>query len=143
MITLLEYFGKPHTEAQRSEGARLISSVNALVDQAVAAGVFAREVDPDTGCEISGSSGGDGDGGFRTPASSTGAPVSSHREAKAVDVYDPSDALDRWISEFEDGQGGNSKLAEHGLYREAPNATVGWCHLTTRPPSSGCRTFMP
>ena len=57
--------------------------------------------------------------------------------------YDPGDRLDTWLNDFEDGQGGNSKLEEYGLYREAPSATPNWVHLTTRPPHSGKRTFQP
>jgi hypothetical protein len=143
MITPDQYFGKPHSPAQATAAVDLLQRVNPLVDEAVAAGAFTRQTNPHTGCEINGSSGGDGDGGFRTPASTTGAPGSSHKEAKAVDVDDAGEALDTWLDQFEDGQGGNSKLEQYGLYREHPSATKGWCHLTTRAPASGHRTFMP
>ena len=68
---------------------------------------------------------------------------SSHKEARAVDVYDPSDRLDEWLDTFEHGDGDNTRLEQHGLYREAPASTPTWCHLTTRAPHSGRRTFAP
>lgn len=148
MITVEEYFGKPHTQEQLAAAVNLLERVAALGNQAADAAAFHWPVDRDTGCCISGSTGSDGDGGFRTPSSRTGAPESSHRIAKpgegaGVDVFDPSDLLDAWLDQFEDGAGGNSKLAEHGLYREHPDDTPGWCHLTTRAPASGHRTFHP
>jgi len=92
---------------------------------------------PNTGRQISGSKGGAGDGGFRLPTSTTGAPNSSHRDAMGVDVYDPDEILDKAITKNEQG------LIIHDLYREHPEATPGWCHLTTRAPASKKRTFRP
>ena len=144
MITTEQYFqGKPHTPEHDANAQHLLEAVNALIDQATYQGAFSRNVDADTGTEISGSKGGTGDGGFRLPGATTGAPLSSHKQAKAVDVYDPSDRLDGWLSEFDDQHWGNSKLEQHGLYREAPASTPTWCHLTTRAPGSGRRTFNP
>jgi hypothetical protein len=149
-IGLDEYFSKPHTLAQRLAVDELLEQVHALAAEAINAGAFQWVRDPDTGCCISGSRGGDGDGGMRTPSSSTGAPDSAHRvlpadkpKGAAVDVADPGDRLDTWLDTFEDGRGGNSMLEKHGLYREAANATKSWCHLTTRAPASGHRTFQP
>jgi len=132
VILLKEYFQKPHTMAQEDAAQDLLARVEALRKDADAAGI-ARHIDPDTGCDISGSTGGDGDGGFRTPASTTGAKGSAHRDATAVDVYDPDDRLDAWITD--------AVLLKHGLYREATTATAGWCHLQTRATTS--RTFQP
>jgi hypothetical protein len=144
MITLKQYFGgKPHTTEHEMLAFVMLSRVENLVAEAVAAGAFESKIDPDTGTEISGSKGGSGDGGFRLPDSKTGKKLSSHKEAKAVDRYDPDDKLDDWISKFDDGKGGNSKLQKYGLYREHPKATPGWCHLTSRAPGSGKRTFIP
>jgi hypothetical protein len=100
-------------------------------------------IDPDTGTEISGSRRGRGDGGFRLETSTTGRAFSAHKEARAVDDYDPDNAFDRWLNEFEFGEGQNDKLEEHGLYREHPQSTNTWCHLTTRAPPSGKRTYYP
>lgn len=145
-----DYFRKPHSTAQLAAASDLVGRVNDLGHEAERAGAFTFTIDPDTGCAISGRAGGDGDGGFRTPSSTTGAPDSAHRvlpaekpKGVAVDVYDPGNRLDTWLDGFEDGHGGNSMLEKHDLYREAPSATQSWCHLTTRAPASGRRTFQP
>ncbi len=144
MITLEQYFGgKPHSEEQTVTASELLAAVNALCREAEDAGISIH-VDPDTGSNISGSKGGSGDGGFRLPTATTGRGRSSHKEAKGVDVFDPADRLDNWITTF-DSEGGaeNSLLERHGLWREAPGSTFGWCHLTTRAPGSKRRTFFP
>lgn len=144
MIILPQYFGaKPHTEQHEAWAIDLLERVNELIEEAVRLEVFEREIDPDTGTEISGSRGGTGDGGFRLPTSTTGRQNSSHKEARGVDVYDPFEHLDIWLSSFDSADGSNWKLKQYGLYREAPKATPGWCHLTTRAPGSGRRTFNP
>jgi len=144
MITTPEYFGaKSHTDAHETAATDLLDRVNRLIAEAVAVGGFESKIDPDTGTEISGIKGGAGDGGFRLPTATTGRQNSSHKEARGIDVYDPGDWLDAWINESEGDNGVNSKLQKYGLYREAPHATLGWCHLTTRAPGSGRRTFVP
>lgn len=144
MITLEQYFqAKPHDAEQEILADDLLVRVNELIDRAVRDGGFTRNVCPNTGSEISGSKGGAGDGGFRLSTSTTGSARSSHKEAKAVDVYDSSGRLDDWLDQYEVGDGDNTVLAEHGLYREHPDSTAGWCHLTTRAPGSGRRTFHP
>jgi hypothetical protein len=144
VIHLEDYFGaKPRTNDQEFLAADLLDRVNALVDEAVAAGAFERMKDPDTGTEISGSRGGQGDGGFRLTTATTGRPLSSHKEARGVDGYDPLDRLDAWLDRFEGTYGTNSMLEKHGLYREHPKDTPGWCHLQTRAPGSGRRTYEP
>ncbi len=136
MISLEDYFrGKPHSEAQEAEATILLGRVHALLDEARGAGVYEDDIDPDTGTQISGAKGGSGDGGFRLPESKTGAKLSSHKEAKAVDIYDPQGALDDWLTD--------QILSRHGLFREAPEATTGWTHLQTKAPKSGKRTFLP
>jgi len=145
MITIEQYFGnKAHTPAQETLARDLLWRVEALWAEAVADGV-PRHIDPDTGTEISGSRGGAGDGGFRLPTATTGQGLSSHKEARGVDPFDKDDEFDNWLNQFEssDGEGGNSKLEEYGLHREHPSTTRTWCHLTTRAPRSGKRTFYP
>ena len=143
MITTESYFsGKPHDVQEDANAQHLLEAVNALIDQAVYEGAFTRNVDPDTGTEISGSKGGAGDGGFRLPTATTGAPQSSHKQAKAVDVYDPHNRLDDYLTRFDDGSN-NAVLEKFGLYRESPEKTPGWTHLQTRAPGSGRRTFQP
>jgi len=143
MITLAQYFAsKPHDAGHDVFADELLGAVNALLAEAESAGVKVPPC-PNTGTQISGSKGGSGDGGFRLTTATTGVATSSHKEARAVDVYDPVGALDDWLDLFEHGAGDNHKLAEHGLFREAPNATSGWCHLSIRAPKSGRRTFVP
>lgn len=144
MITKEQYFGtKPHTQAHEAAAVDLLERRNALREDYYTATGRRLIVDPDTGTEISGSRGGNGDGGFRLQTATTGKPLSSHKEAKGVDDYDEGNEFDKWLDEFEDGDGGNIKLEQYGLYREHPSTTMSWCHLTTRPPASGRRTFYP
>ncbi len=132
MITAEQYFqAKPHTAEQEELAAELLDRVARLCD-AVA---WDWPICPNTGTSVSGSKGGQGDGGFRLPGATTGAAMSSHKEARAVDVYDPKNELDDLITD--------PLLMAHGLFREHPDSTPGWCHLTSRPPKSGLRTFMP
>lgn len=136
MITLEKYFGgKQHTKEQSLAATDLLARVNSLLIEAAQQGAYSYDVDCDTGCFISGSKGGTGDGGFRLPDATTGSPLSSHKEAKGIDIYDPCNKLDDWITD--------GILATHGLYREHPSKTLGWCHLTTRAPGSKSRTFLP
>lgn len=144
MITCDQYFGgKPHTAAHTAAAVDLLERRNRLREEYYAASGAAPDIDPDTDTEISGKKNGSGDGGFRVPQTTTGAGDSSHKEARGLDDSDQQDAFDAWLDQFEDGHGGNSKLEEYGLYREAPKATHTWCHLTTRAPGSGKRTFQP
>lgn len=144
MINNQQYFGaKPHTVEHDAAATDLLDRVERLKAEAASSGHFTRLSDPDTGTEISGSKGGAGDGGFRLPTATTGTQNSSHKEARGVDCYDPSNELDRWLDKFEGDDGTNTKLKEYGLYREAPNSTLGWAHLSTRRPGSGRRTFKP
>jgi hypothetical protein len=143
-ITLEQYFAKPHTAEQRAAALDLLRRRAALrAEYYAATGRTGPDIDPDTGNEISGSRGGNGDGGFRVPTSD-GAKNSAHKEARAVDDYDPKNDFDDWLTLFdkEDGRY-NEKLEKNGLYREHPSTTPTWCHLTTRAPASGKRTFYP
>ena len=134
MITLKQYFGdKPHTPEQEENAIDLLWRVNGLLKEAADNGAYNYPIDVDTGTQISGSRNGTGDGGFRLPNAATGAALSSHKEAKGLDVFDPVGLLDSWITD--------EVLAKYGLYREHPHHTVGWSHLTTRKPASGARSF--
>lgn len=140
MISLNDYFGAKITNSEATElmkmnAMNLLDHVNALLDEAKAAGFYNDLIDADTGTQISGTKGGSGDGGFRLANSTTGAIGSQHRKARAVDVFDPNNDLDGWIHD--------AILIRHGLYREAPDATPGWLHLQSVPPKSGRRTFNP
>lgn len=113
----------------------LLSLVNPLLNEAAAKGVYTFDINPNTLTQISGSKGGAGDGGFRASNSTTGAAKSQHKQANAVDVYDPGNKLDKWLTD--------EILTKFGLYREAAAATPTWCHLQRIAPGSGRRTFNP
>lgn len=135
MITLEELFGPwaehPDATEERKANARaLLASVNNLLDEAANDGIIVL-VNPATGSQVSGQT----LGGFRPQSCTIGSPKSAHKQGRAVDVFDPKGKLDAWL---DDG-----KLEAFGLYREAPQATKGWCHLTDRAPGSGRRTFNP
>ena len=136
MILLEQYFGgKPHSTEYAHAAVKLLWHVDCLLIAARIAGFYRDEIDPDTGTCISGSKRGNGDGGFRLQTATTGRPLSKHKLAAAVDVFDPFNQLDGWLTD--------EILAKHGLYREHPDDTPGWCHLQTIPPGSGKRTFKP
>lgn len=151
MITSQQYFGaKPHTLQQEDMARVLLDAVNAMLDEYQQATGLGPDIDPDTGTEISGSKNGSGDGGFRLPGASTGRGNSSHKVLPAdmptgagVDCSDQDNGLDNWLDQFKTGDGGNTKLEEYDLYREHPESTPTWCHLTNRSPASDKRTFYP
>jgi hypothetical protein len=135
MIFVADYFGpwaghKDATDEVKVNAFNLLEKVNALLDEA-----FRNEIDlpdnPATGTLISGST----YGGFRPQECPQGAPNSSHKVGRGVDIYDPENALDNWITD--------KILEKYDLYRENPLATRHWCHLSDRAPGSGKRTFSP
>jgi hypothetical protein len=139
MISLKDYFGAKITSIEvtpqmLANCSSLLVKVNLLLKYAEQKGVYSAPIDPDTGTCISGSRGGAGDGGFRLSTSTTGAAKSQHKKAHAVDVYDPANMLDNWITD--------GVLEEFGLFRETPTKTPGWCHLQDVGPASGNRTYM-
>lgn len=136
MISIIEYFNNKIDSAsdeQKANAATLLVHVNALLARYISATGNTLPISPDTRSNISGNR--NGDGGFRLSDSKTGASKSSHKEGKGIDIYDPIGELDKWL--FDD------VLEKCGLYREHPVKTPRWCHLTTRAPGSGHRTFYP
>lgn len=132
MITLNHYFiGRKHTAEQEQAAVKLLASVNALLYEYQTDSGREVPINVHTGNLISGLT----EGGFRLPECVQGSARSAHKAAKAVDIHDPHDDLDTWITD--------TILARYELYREAPSSTFGWCHLTTRAPGSGHRTFEP
>lgn len=132
MITPIQYFiGRPHTNEQAHNAVELLSRVNLMIN------TYTKETGNDVEINVASNSqiSGKTEGGFRLPDCSQGAPNSAHKEAKGIDIYDPDDKLDDWID--------RAILVKFDLYREHPDKTVGWVHLTTRQPKSGCRTFLP
>lgn len=135
MITVDDYFrayaGHPEITAEiRHNAENLLAAVNELLDCALAEGIRL-STNPATRTFISGQD----NGGWRPQACPIGAPTSSHKQGQGVDVADHDGSLDAWITD--------ECLADFHLYREHPESTSGWCHLTTRAPGSGSRTFWP
>lgn len=79
--------------------------------------------------------------GWRPPAVNAATPGASrsslHLIGEALDLYDPSGAIDRWALDCP------QPLIDLGLWQEHPDSTPGWCHIQTRPPRSGNRVFRP
>ena len=136
MITLQDYFGdKAHPKEYDLNALTLLYRVNNLLFAFVTDTGEVSVNNPKTGNQISGSKG--GDGGFRLPTSLTGVSKSAHRVAMAIDIFDKGEHLDRWLNKNPDA------LIKYDLYREASASTPDWCHLGTRKPLSGKRTFLP
>lgn len=138
MITREQYFGwkLQHPDATRARidnSTELLMMVNGLLEHAKVNGGYTELIDPDTGTQISGSRGGAGDGGFRISTATTGATDSKHKQGAAVDVFDPNNQLDSWLTD--------EILAKFNLYREHPDSTPGWCHVQIIPPNSKRRTY--
>lgn len=132
MITLDQYFAayaghEAITDQHREDAAALLRRVNELLEAAP----YKPAKNPKTGTLVSGTK----DGGWRPPECLTGVPSSAHKQGQAVDIYDPLGRLEACITD--------EILEQFGLYREAPDHTMGWVHLTTRAPQSGKRTFIP
>lgn len=137
MITYDEYFGKwlhhPDVTPAREENAeKLLDAVSALEAIARADGVSFPD-NPATGSGVSGTT----YGGFRPQSCPQGAAKSSHKEALAVDRYDPAGEIDEWCVKNLDA------LKECGIYIEHPDYTGGWSHWTIKAPGSGNRVFIP
>ena len=136
MISAEDYFSDKRSKANddhEENAAELLHRVNMLLADYHQTTGRILPLNPKTGTLVSGNK--NGDGGFRLPNSLTGSAKSSHKEAKAVDVYDPLNLLDKWITD--------NTLRMFDLYREAPASTISWTHLSTRKPGSGMRTFNP
>jgi hypothetical protein len=132
MITIEQYFiGRHHSPDQEESAADLLFRVNSLLYEYQVKTGHELHVNVHTDNLISGLT----EGGFRLPECTQGAANSSHKQAMGVDIYDQDNKLDGWVTD--------DILTENNLYREHPDSTDGWCHLTTRPPHSGHRTFLP
>lgn len=135
MIGAYDYFkaypSHPEVTGEIHENAvALLEKVNALLEECKANG-WSPRINPVTGTLISGNM----NGGWRPSWCPVGAPTSSHKTGRGVDIADGNGRLDAMITD--------AMLERHGLYREHPDATSGWAHLTDRAPKSGKRTFWP
>ena len=136
MITLQDYFSdKPHPTEYNLNALTLLYRVNNLIAAYTTDTGKLPEINPITGSQVSGSKG--GDGGFRLPTSTTGSSKSAHKQGMAIDLVDHDQHLDKWLDAKPDA------LIKYDLYREASASTPNWCHLSTRKPLSGKRTFKP
>jgi hypothetical protein len=79
--------------------------------------------------------------GWRPPAVNAATPkaavASKHMTGQAIDIEDPSGALDRWL------YGNVQVLKDIGIWCEHPVATPTWSHMQSVPPGSGNRFFYP
>ena len=136
MITLQDYFSdKPHPNEYNLNALTLLYRVNNLIAAYTTDTGKLPQINPITGSQVSGSKG--GDGGFRLPTSTTGSSKSAHKQGMAIDLVDHDQHLDKWLDAKPDA------LIKYDLYREASASTPNWCHLSTRKPLSGKRTFIP
>ena len=140
MITIQQYAGKwldkpEWTKELQANAERLLAKVNEMIEIAKADGTQFH-INPKTGSLISGS----GLGGFRPQDCKIGAPRSSHKQALAIDLYDPVGSIDAWCME---NIGYGQTLAELGFYLEHPSKTIGWSHWSLQAPRSGNRVFLP
>jgi len=137
-ITLEQYAGPylasaDFTLERRSSAIDLLAAVNAVLAMAEADGLVLN-VNRSTGCLV----GGNGHGGFRDQACAIGAPMSSHKVGRAVDVYDPHRELARWSLRNEE------RLQAAGIHgMENPQWTPTWCHWQTTLARSGRFVFIP
>ncbi len=133
-ISLADYFagwpGHPDITAEhRANAEAMLILVNALLLELSTSYRVIMHINPTTGSLVSGQL----NGGWRPHDCPEGAPHSSHKKGRGVDVYDPDGNIDATITD--------DLLKKHGLYREHPAQTKHWCHLTDRAPGSGKRTF--
>ena len=134
MILLDEYFNNKKALSLHTDNAKvLLVYVNNLLTEYIRATKKQLPINGLTHNLISGNL--NGDGGYRLTDSKTGAKLSSHKLGKGIDIFDPENDLDAYITD--------SILERNYLYREHPMHTPRWCHLTTRSPSSGKRSFFP
>lgn len=140
VISFGEYFGpwadhEDVTDERRANAVRLLTACRLLETMARIDGVEF-PVNPATDTGVSGQT----YGGFRPQDCPQGASGSSHKEALAVDRYDPHGDIDAWCMLNAEAGG---KLEQCGIYIEHPAATPGWSHWTLRRPGSGNRVFRP
>ncbi len=137
MITIAEYFGRwlTHEDAtaeRKANATKLFVRVSELMDLAIADGVIF-QTNPNTKTQVAG----EFYGGFRPQACTQGAAHSAHKEGLAIDLYDPDNAIDKWIMAHQ------AYLERCGIYIEHPDSTPHWCHMSIKAPGSGRHVFNP
>lgn len=137
MIKVQDYFGhwltSPDVTPERQSNAlKLLEAVNALMAEMEDSMMYF-PTNPATRSQVSGEL----YGGFRPQVCTIGASHSAHKEGLAVDIYDPSDQIDRWLMKNQ------NLLEKYGIYIEHPDSTPRWSHWSVRPPKSGKHVFVP
>ena len=140
MVTIEAYFGKflDHPDVTQTHKA----AAGCLLAACAQLEAFAKQdgvgfpTNPFTKSGVSGSL----YGGFRPQDCKIGAAKSSHKDAKAIDLYDPLGHIDQWC--FANSERGG-RLEQCGIYLEHPSKTHGWSHWTIKPPGSKNRVFFP
>lgn len=121
MITTAQYFGRETVNEDIAANAKgLLEKVNALLEH------YEGEVKMTSG--------------YRSPEhnkSIGGARSSKHMSGEAIDIFDPSKALAKFV--FTKQQ----LLADYGLYCEDIRCTKNWVHFQSKAPKSGSRFFIP
>ncbi len=129
-ITPEAYFGQyadslDATAAVRAANVELLIKVNDLRAVAQDAGV-PEYINPLNKSAVSGS----GHGGFRDQACPIGAPRSTHKLGRGVDVWDPHREFATWCVNNLD------ELRARGLHMEDPRWTPSWVHLQDLAPGN-------
>mgnify|MGYP001617590000 FL=1 len=70
-------------------------------------------------------------------AAAGGAKLSNHMICRAIDLTDRDQLMDKFLTLHPE------MLIKHDLYREHPDSTPNWAHLSSFPPKSKKRTFLP
>ena len=140
MISITQYIGPfakcgDLTPPRYANAQRLLLACNRLEALALYEGVNFLN-NPKTRSGISGET----YGGFRPQCCQQGSEHSAHKEALAVDRYDPGDVIDKWVFT---SPAALALATELGMYFEHPSATPGWSHWSIKAPPSGHRFFYP
>lgn len=140
-ISITDYVGpyaghKDWTPERQRNAGILIPIVNKLLERFESETGKKLKKNVATNSHVSGTR----NGGFRPQDCPIGSPQSSHKQGQGVDIWDcctddSKNELDKWLND--------SILEAFDLYREHPDDTKGWVHLTTRAPLSKRRTFKP
>ena len=137
MITLEDYFGPwlgcPDQTPERTANAEKLREACNALERMARHDEVDFPINPKTHTQISGEQ----YGGFRPQSCTIGASHSAHKDALAVDVYDPAGYIDAWCMLSLD------QLTKCGIYLEHPDSTPGWSHWSIRRPGSGVRVFFP
>ena len=137
IISIPDYFGNfsdsPDVTAEVMAAAMdFLPLVNDLLQVCIDGGVVL-EVNPRTKTYVAGET----YGGFRPSTCPQGAPASSHKVGRGIDIYDPHNELDGFLMLHQ------KLLKDRELFIEAPESTPRWTHITNRPPNSGKTVFNP